>query len=51
VTEENYEQHVSMACVSAEIRSEHLPNTSVEPYRHTNLFGGDGLQVNVKMDI
>jgi hypothetical protein len=50
-TEENYEKPVSVACVSAEIRSEHLRNTRVEPYHHTNLFGGSGLEVNVETDI
>jgi hypothetical protein len=50
VTEENYEKPVRIVCVSAEIQSEHFPNTSVERYRHTNLFGGGGLEVNVKMD-
>jgi hypothetical protein len=50
VTEENYENPVRIACVSAEIQKEHLLNTSVEPYRHTNLLGGVGLEVHVKMD-
>jgi hypothetical protein len=45
-TEENYENpspDILCSCLG--------PNTSVQPYRHTNLFAGNGLQVSVKMDI
>jgi hypothetical protein len=38
-TEENYETSVRIASVPAEIRTEHIPNTSLERYRYTNLLG------------
>jgi hypothetical protein len=35
-TEENHESQVRIASVLAEIRTEYLPNTSLERYSHTN---------------
>jgi hypothetical protein len=38
-TEENHEKPVRIFCVQAEIRTEHLPNTNLDNYRHASLFG------------
>jgi hypothetical protein len=38
---------VSTVDVPAEIQTEHLPNTSLERYRYTNVFGSKRTQLQV----
>jgi hypothetical protein len=37
-TEENRKPYIIINCIAAEIRTEHLPSTSLERYLHTSLF-------------
>jgi hypothetical protein len=36
--EESHGNSVALTCVTAQIRTQHLPNTSLEFYLYTNLF-------------
>jgi hypothetical protein len=38
-TEENEENSVTIADISAGIRTENLPNTSLDAYRHRDILG------------